>query len=119
MVVPYQAHRRSIADLAHDFNARASLADTEAIARKDLTIAFRVEFSETLGELEFASVDRQGPICALLSLDCILRQAIRIAGAMAGKRTAGRYVGAATNLYSMLGEQKLRDHLPKVIYPLT
>jgi hypothetical protein len=35
------------------------------------------------------------------------------------KRTAGRYVGAATNLYSMLGEQKLRDLLQKVIYPLT
>jgi hypothetical protein len=53
-------------------------------------------------------------------LDTIIRQAIRIAGAAAGKRVAGsRYVGAATNIYSMLGEQKLRDHLLKVIYPLT
>ena len=78
MIVPYQADGGSIANLADDFDARTCFADTEAIPRKNLPITLGMEFGESLGELEFATVNGQRTIRALLPLDGILRKAIGI-----------------------------------------
>ena len=78
MIVANQADGGGIANLAHNLYARASLADTETLASKNLPIALRMEFGKALGELEFTTIDGQGPIGALLPLDSILREAIGV-----------------------------------------
>lgn len=78
MIVALQADRRSVADLAYDLDARASLADAEAFACKYLLVAEGVQLGETLAELELAAVDVEGAVGALLALNRVRRQAVGI-----------------------------------------
>ena len=78
MIIPYQADGRSIADLAHDLDARTRLANPEAFAGQDLAVALGVEFGETLGEFKLVAIDIECPVGTFFSLDGVLRQAIGI-----------------------------------------
>ena len=78
MIVPYQADGRSIADLAHDLDARTRLADPEAFTGQDLAVALGVEFGETLGEFKLVTIDIECPVGAFFTLNSILGQAISI-----------------------------------------
>ena len=57
MIVSLEANRRSIADLAYDFNARSCFSNAEALSCEYLLIAKRMELSEALTELELAAVN--------------------------------------------------------------
>ena len=78
MVVSHQTDRRSIADLAHDLDARTRLTDPEAFPGQDLAVALCVEFGESLGEFKLAAVDVERPVGAFFTLNSVPRQAIGI-----------------------------------------
>ena len=48
MIISNQAHRRSVTDLAYNFDAGTRFADPETVARKDLAITLRMEFRKSL-----------------------------------------------------------------------
>ena len=78
MIVPYQSDGRSVTDLAHDFDARTRLANSEPFTGQDLAVALGMELGETLGEFKLVAIDIECPVGTFFSLDGVLRQAIGI-----------------------------------------
>ena len=78
VIIALQADRSRVADLADYLDTRACFADTEALAREDLLVAEGMQFGEALAELEFAPIDVESTVGALLTFDRVGRQAVGV-----------------------------------------
>lgn len=78
MIIAHQTDRFAVTDLRYGLDARTSLADTETVARKYLSVTLRMQFREALTELKLLAVNAQRTVSALLALHGICRKAIRI-----------------------------------------
>ena len=78
MVIALEADGHGRAYLTDYLDAGTGLADAEALARKYLLVAAGVELGEAGAELELLPVDHDRAVGALLALDGILRQIVRI-----------------------------------------
>ena len=78
MVIALETDWYGRAYLTDYLDAWTGLADAEALARQYLLVAARMQLSETGAELELLPVDHDRAVGALLALNGILRQIIRV-----------------------------------------
>ena len=78
MVVAFESYWLSVSDVVDHLDAVSCFGDSESFAGEYFLVAFGVKFCESLAELEFVTVNRDGSIGSFFALHCVVWQCVGI-----------------------------------------